>query len=1100
MARATALLSRRRRLTVVSAALSAILCYGIAASIAGAQTVVGRVMGTVRDTSDAVVPGATLTLTQPSTGVHASTTTDADGSFEFSAVQPGEYELVVALEGFQTQKRPLTVRVATTLRADFKLPVAGVSSDVMVLGVAPVVRLTTSDIGEVISSDRIDTLPVNGRRFTDLVLLTNGTAVSASGTSDTPLLQTGLNLNVNGARPTHNNFAIDGVTATDYYFSNLSASTSVDAISEFKIQAGQYSAEFGAKGGGHVAVLTKSGSNTFTGTAFEFLRNDALDARNAFASKSTPVPPFKQNQFGFSAGGPGVKRRLFFFANYEGSRTRETITKLATVPTAAMRAGDFSGLRTIYDPLSASASGGRTPFAGNVIPSGRISNAARLLLETVPLPNLPGDVNNFRGEGARSRDDDQVNVRLDLALRGSDRIFARFSSNNISAMEPFGARGTNGLPGFTSRVTTKAQNAAFNYTRTLSERQVLNVLAGYNRVDGGVSTTNQALDIGGRAGILVLNESPANLRGVPAINTTFTTAFGDDLSNLERDNKTYQFSAQHLWSLGRHSLKYGGDVMRHRFAPYTPIFARGSYTFSGQYTASQRRGSNGNGLADFLLGYPSNATVLAGNAFEDARATWFGVFVQDDWRVSGRLTVNLGLRYDYAQPFHDTGNRLSTLDLEGRRVIVSSSDGSFAPEADFARFGAGTLPFVSSTDAGYPRSLVDGDKTNLGPRIGVAFAANSRTALRGGYSIVYSVPPLNLQARMDRNPPFSGLLQPVNTADPSFTIETAFASAASAPSFGIIARDFRNSRMQQWSAGVEHELPIGLGISAAYVGSSTERLDWMGPGNPATPCATGCAPLESRRVYPGLGNFTITRNDARARYDALQLRATQRAWRGLNYSAALTWGKSLDNSSTSSGDDNETSNNPFDLDADWGPSSYDRRVVFSFSYGYDLPFGAGRRFLNRGGVIDAVLGGWSLAGIVSAQSGNHFSVSIATCPANIGTACRANVTGEPNLPADQRTAQRWFDTSAFSAPAPGQFGNQGRNILVGPGYGSWDMSLQKEFRLPRGTRMQLRVQYFNVTNRVNYENPDRRFGAASIGAITRAKPARQGQVGVKLFF
>lgn len=1073
----------------------------VVSSVVEAQTTGGRVLGTVRDTSGGVMPGATLTLVQLATGQTQTAHSNNDGTYEFSVVLPGEYELQAALDGFQSIRRSLTVQVLSTLRSDFELPVAGIDDQVIVIGEPPVVRGVTSDIGEVISDTRIVSLPLSGRRFSDLVLLTTGTAVSATGTSDTPLLQTGPNLNINGARPTHNSFSIDGVTATDYYFSNLSASTSVDAISEFKIQAGQYSAEFGGKGGGHVSVVTKSGANRFSGTAFEFLRNDAFDARNAFAGPDEGVPPFKQNQFGFSLGGPVLRNRVFFFANYEGSRTRSTITKLATVPTDAMRRGDLSAFSVVYDPLTTTAAGDRTPFPGNQIPLERINPAALLLLDTIPRPILPGVVNNFRGSGKRTRDDDQVNVRVDVVASNADRLFARFSGNKIDAIEPFGARGTNGLPGFPSNVSTQARNAAVNYTRVLTTHQVVNVLFGYNQVEGGVQTMNQAIDIAGRAGIGILDQSPTSLRGVPAVNTNFTTPFGDDLSTLLRDNYTYQLSGQLYWSRGRHSLKYGGDIMWHRFRPYTPIFARGSYNFSGQYTAPRRSGSGGNGYADFLLGYPTSATALDGNAFEDARATWYGLFIQDDWRVSDRLTLNLGLRYDYAEPFYDEGNRISAIDVDGMRVVVASSGGRLAPEANFDRFGTGVIiPFVTSEDAGYPRSLVDPDRRNFGPRLGAAFALTPQTALRGGYSIVYSVPPLNLQARMDRNPPFAGLISAINTPDPRLTIQSAFAESSASPSFGFLARDFKNARIQQWSAGVDHELGRGLGLSAAYVGSATDRLDWFGTGNPASPCVAPCPPLESRRLYPGLGNFTVSRNDAKARYHALQLRASQRQRAGLNYTASLTWSKSLDNSSTSSGDDNETANDPRNLAGDWGPSSFDRRLVFALSYGYELPFGQGRRWLDTGGVVDLLFGGWEFGGIFSAQSGNHFSVSIANCPANIGGACRADIIENGNLPPGERSPTRWFNTSAFRAPAQGQFGNQGRNTLVGPGFASWDISLQKGFRLGGSARAQLRLEVFNLTNRVNYDNPDRRFGAASFGVITSARSARQGQIGLRLSF
>ncbi len=546
-----------------------------------------------------------------------------------------------------------------------------------------------------------------------------------------------------------------------------------------------------------------------------------------------------------------------------------------------MRAGNFSGLGTIFDPSTTAANGTRTAFPGNRIPTERLNAAALVLLETVPLPNRDGISNNFLGQGLRSRNDDQVNLRLDYGTASGNRLFGRFSLNEIDALEPFGSRGTNSLPGFASNVTTASRNAALNYTHSLSQRHVMSVLAGINRVSGGINTTNQELDIARQAGLQVIQDGPPELRGVPVINSTFTSAFGDDTSTLLRTNTTYQAAVQFHLNAAAHNLNYGFEVMRHHFEPYTAIFARGSYTYSGRYTASTSTGSNGNGFADFMLGYPFSGTALSGNAIERARSTWYGLYLQDNWRVSSNLTVNLGVRWDIMPPFYDLDNRLAAIDVDGGQVVVSSSDGQVGEGADPLKYARGyPLPFVNSEDAGWPRSLVDTDWANVGPRLGVAYSATDTLVLRGGYSTTYSVPPLNLQARMDRNPPFSGLLSPSNTAAPSFTTETAFADAQSPPSFGFLRRDFRNTRIQQWSAGFDKDLGIA-GLWVAYVGTRTDFLDWFGTGNPAAACVAPCAPIEQRRVYPGLGAFTVSSNDARARYDALQVRMDQRPWNGI---------------------------------------------------------------------------------------------------------------------------------------------------------------------------------------------------------------------------
>lgn len=1065
-----------------------------------AQAVSGRVVGTIRDSSGAVLPNALVVLSQTSTGFERTARTSATGDYVFTFIPAGTYTVKADAEGFKATSQDVTLDVMAAVRADFDLTLATAQTTVEIKATAPQLHTETSEVGEVVNQRGIQDLPLNGRQFSDLIRLNSGVTISAGGTSDVPLLQTGLNLNVNGMRPTHNQFSIDGVTATDYYFSHLSALLSVDAINEFKVLAGQYSAEFGGKGGGQVNVVTKAGTNAFHGTVFEFLRNNVLDEPNHFAAPGQPAPPYKQNNFGSSLGGPVLRNRLFFFANYEGSRIRQTLSQLATVPTEAMRAGNFQGLNPIYNPTIVTGQT-RQQFPNNQILPSQFDNAAKIMLALLPTPTLPGIANNYRSVGLRSRNDDQGTIRADYQAGQKDSAFGRLSVNNIESLEPFGARGNNALPGFPSSVTTVSRNAALNYTHLFTSKLVGNALIGFNRVSGGIATLNQSKDIGNQANIAVLNTIPASLRGVPAVSTSFISAFGDDTSTLLRTDNTYQFSGQFFYNTGAHSISFGFEAMRHQFNPYTPIFARGSYSFSGTYTASTVGGSNGNGFADFLLGYPFSATLLVGNALENARATWYGTYVQDNLRVSSRLTLNLGLRYDLMLPFYDTGNRLSTIDLKNSRVVVASSGDKLAPEANIAQFGAGfPLPFVTSSQAGFPRSLLQTDKTNFAPRLGFAYRALDRVVLRGGYAIVYSVPPLNLQARMDRNPPFSGLISANNTPTPSFTTESIFAGSQSAPSFGFLIPDFRNSRVQQYSVGVEGQVLGSFVVGASYVGTKTDFLDWMGPGNPAHACTLPCAALESRRVYPGLGNFTITNNEAYANYNALQLRAEQRYSNGLYYLLTFTWAKSLDNSSSSSGDNNSVTNDPFNLAGDYGPSSFDHRLAFTASYGYELPFGRKRRFLNNNRPLDWIVGGWQLGGIITARTGEHLTVGISTCPANTGSGCRTDLVGDPNSGDGIHTEKKWFNTSVFRPPAQGQFGNEGRNIIIGPGLFDWDFSAHKSFAVREGIRIELRGEIFNITNAVNYANPNTTLGSAAIGTISSAAAARQVQLGLKLLF
>ncbi len=1060
-----------------------------------AQSAAGSVVGTVHDASGAVILGANVTLVETSTLVTKAVKTLSSGDYTFSFVQPGNYKVKVEARGFAAIERPIRVDLGSTVRADFDLTVGGTATQVTVLGTAPLLQTDSAEVSDVISQRSVNELPLNGRQYSDLILLTPGATISAAGTSDTPLLQTGLDLNVNGARPTQTAYSIDGVTATDYYFDNLSASTSIDFISEFKVLSGQQDASLGNKGGGQVVILTKSGTNAFHGTLFEFVRNSAFDSKNFFTPAGGPVPPLNENQFGASVGGPILHEKLFFFANYEGDRTSNTLTTVGSVPTLAMRAGDFSAQAPIYDPTTTLPNGTRTQFPGNKIT--KIDPAAAYLLKFIPQPTSSVTSNNYNGSGMHNEDQEQGNGRIDYTA-GANSIFGRLSINRITEFDPFGSRGTNVLPGFASNVSTDSTNVAINYTRVFSNSFVMNVLVGFNRVNGGIGTTNQAEDFGTAVNIFPLNQNPQFLRGIPVVSTTFDSPFGDDTSTLFRKDNTFQEGAQFTYIFGKHSLTFGGQVMRQQFNPLAATYARGSYTFSPRYTSSTQGGSNGNGFADFLLGLPFSALALEGNAYENGRSTWYGGFIQDNWHMLQRLTLNLGLRYDYIGPLYDWGDRLSSFDIPSQRVVISAPNGTIAPNATYT---AGvTVPFVTSQTANWPRSLYSTGNLDFAPRVGLAYSVTPTFVIRGGYSLIFSSPPLNLQARMDRNPPFSELISPQNPLVPGFTTSTAFTGALGTPSFGLVSRDFLNVRVQEWSFGLQTAIGTGRTVDVGYVGSTTDRLDWQGPGNPATPCATNCPSLTSRLEYPALGSFTLYDNAAKANYNALQVAVKQQAWNGLFFDFAFTYSKTLADSSSSSGDSNLVANNPADVLGDYGPASFDHRIDTILSGGYDLPFGRGKQFLNNRGALTAIAGNWQLGGIFNQHAGEHLSVGISSCPANNGAGCRTNLNGNPNLDKSQRLVTHWFNTAEFAASPAGTFGNQRANSIVGPGYVDLDFYAHKQFLFGEERALQLRVETFNLFNHPDFGNPISTFGASNFGSITSAMPAREFQFGAKFNF
>ena len=622
-----------------------------------AQTNTAEIAGVVRDTQGGLLPGATVTAVHVDTGFREERVTDGQGRYRLAPLPVGRYSLTVSLAGFaRIARENLVLALGQQLQLDISLQVGGLAEQVTVTALAPLLQAANAEISDVIEQRRVVEVPLNGRNFLALAQLSDAVVIPPGGTRGDALQQAGPLPNVGGQRSGHNIYLLDGVKVTDELFNNLVINPSVDAIQEFKIQKSQYAAEFGGKASALINVATRSGSNAFHGSGFEFFRHDGLDARGYFDPREQPKPPLRQNQFGATAGGPLVPGRAFFFGSYEGQRIRRGETKTFSVPSEAARRGELGALR--IDPA-------------------RIDPLARELLQSVPLPNRPGELQNLVAVEEQVKKVHQASLRVDQRLAASDLLFVRFSSFDADEDQPFGTSALQEalLPGFGRTVDTHARNLGASHTRVFSRGVMNEARFGWMSVRGGQRNANQGNEFASLTGLEGVTRDPRDA-GFPQISTRgLYSTFGDPASTITRETPHVEVYDNLLLDRGRHRIKLGGYLFHLQFRPEQPDNARGVFTYSGQFS--------GNPFGDFLLGYPSSAVAGIGRGNEDGRTTWAHAFAQDDWRIRDNLTLNLGLRYEFNQHMHDVANRLSSVDLDAspRFVIASDEQGAINPDA-----------------------------------------------------------------------------------------------------------------------------------------------------------------------------------------------------------------------------------------------------------------------------------------------------------------------------------------------------------------------------------------------------------------------------------
>lgn len=1055
--------------------LLALAASGFATAPALAQVDTGSILGTVRDKSGAVVSVASVSVREATTNAVTVLTTDATGSYVATPLRIGTYSVSVERAGFKKQTREgVVLRVQDRLRIDFELEPGNVTESIVVTGEAPLVQSETSSLGEVVDARQIVDLPLNGRKYIDLATLTSGVIRTVNGSNG----NVNATFVVNGTRGGQNNYLLDGIDNNSNDGGEAALYTNVDAIEEFKVQTSNYSAEFGRSGGAVINASLKSGANTVSGSAFYFLRDESLDARGFFEDPEAEKAPFHFQQFGATLGGPIRKDRTFFFVDYEGTRSQSADTGIFSVPTPAQRRGDFSGEgnNIIYDPLTGE------PFPGNVIPADRFSRLAQSFINLYPDPNRPGLINNYLVNPETTTTINQGDLRLDHQISDADRVFLRLSlTKGTTLIEPPFPGLANGGEYGTGTSESKTWGGALGYTRLFSSSTVNELRVGFNRVKGSDGTTP-----GGQ------RPPPPELTvpGVPddpAVTgiTRFDPGFSPigDPEFIPTYTRTQELQISDTLSLvrGRHSLKTGFQFRLSDFDLFQIPQPRGKFTFSGEFTQdSDHNEGTGSGLADALLGHASQIDISNITQTKN-RTPVVGLFVQDDFRVSSSLTLNLGLRWDYTGPTVEADDRQSNFDYETGQVLLANRDGN-------------------------SRGLIEVDKFNFAPRVGFAWTPfkNGKTAFRGGYGIFYAPQEVRTGFQLGYSIPFFFALSKSSDfgVTPAAFVDEGFPpldpAAASFPSVLSVDRRFRSPYYQQWNVSVQRDLGWNTLLEVAYVGSKGTRLQVLRDFNQPLP---GPGDPQERRPYPQYGNFASITNAGSSTYNSIQLKLNKRWSNGLWLLSAFTYGKAF-NDQPEICCASPWPPDSYNIQAEHGPADYDQRYRSVTSFAWDLPFGKGRRFLDGEGALERIFGGWQLGGIVTIAAGFPFSPATGLDTSNTGSfgQLRPDVVGNPDP--GERTPERWFDPAAYATPAEFTFGNAGRNSLVGPGTRTADLYLRKELKMRGRARLELRIEAFNAFNHPNFGLPDNFVGdGESGGTITStAISQRQLQFGARLAF
>src|SRR5579875_530428 len=1033
-----------------------------------AQITYGSLVGNVRDASGAPMPGVSITVTNERTGEQVKQLTNSVGAYAFTTLFPGEYSIHAEISGFRpVDIRGVTLQVNQTARYDLTMQVGPVIQLVEVAASAPVLQTDSADVGNVVTTTQVENLPLNGRNYMQLASLTNGVILTGSHES---VESGGPTFISEGGRVTQNSFLVDGVETRTQREGGYGLNLSVDAIQEFKVMQNSFDAEYG-RGTSIVNAVIKSGGNEFHGTAFEFVRNDQLDARNAFDLTGVK-PPLRLNQFGGSIGGPIKHDKTFFFFDYEGQRVRTGNTSFTNVPTPAMLNGDLSGTTVATDPLTGQ------PFPGNKIPTNRFSTFAKASIPYYPAPNstlLPNL--NYEAIISNPTTMNQWVTRIDADLTSRDRLSGHLIFFRYQWIQP-GILPYSGQSGHSYVMP----NAAAQWTHSFSPSLLNSFQFGYSHTDTLLGFDRIAShDLTQGFGLKNLSPEPDSY-APPQVNISgFGSIGGGPWEPNGATDIVHQFTDQLTYIKGRHSMKFGADL---RFFQYNDLgyaTQNGYYDFRGIYS--------GNPFADFLLGLPQDAFAdqKGGKSFALPTSNGeFSFYGQDSMRLTRDLTIDAGLRWEVVQYPKEANNEFASWD-----------------------FQRGTLDFAGKQ---LPARVVPTQYTNFGPRLGLAYTPPfaRKTVLRAGAGIMYGNFRQWEVALLHFNPPYVFDNFVFNSYPQwSFTTDTLWPvvnTDLSTIDFRNVTVNYQNPDkvvpvMYQWNFDIQHELEPNLLLEVGYAGNRGVHQPNRYDANQASPVPVADLAnppsIQSRRPYQNVGFVSGNESNAWTNYNALDVRLDRRFSNGFELLGVYTYSKTMGIWQY----DNFTVPDQYHLRRNYGPVN-DFTHVATISYVYTLPFGRGKRFLGgTGGLVGQLVGGWEINGITSFRSGE--ALDIYTTVSDLLGNRAPNVpirVGNGNLPAGQRNANHWFDTTAFLNPPVGVYGNTAPGVIRGPGYDNWDLSIFKNTQIGERKTLQFRCEMFNAFNHVNLNNPDQWTTDPSFGRITSANPAREIQFGLKLLF
>ena len=1027
-------------------------------------------------------------------------TTNAAGLYEFFTVKPGAYVITAEKPGFAIALVDnVQVQVGSRPRVDLTMTIGQVSEKIQVTAAAPLIETDTSQRGQVITGDQTRELPLNGREYSALALLTTGVRQSALNRSTNGTPREGA-FNVNGLRSTFNNFLIDGVDNNAYGTSNQGFSNQVmqpppDAVGEFKVVTNNQSAEYGRAAGATVNVSYRSGTNQLHGSGWEFFRDTKLNSTGYFKPATGEKPPLRRNQFGGVLGGPIVKNKAFFFGDYEGFRQDRKLTTFSTIPTALQKQGILS--IDIRDPRT-----GVVYPAGTPIP---ITSFARTVLGGLPDPNLPGAANNYSILQDFTNHSNKAGGKVDLQLGPTMSVFGRYGWRDLETRDqpalplPSGGAG-NGT------IYARNKQVALGITYVPSGNSLFEARLGWSKTQGGKNPpalgSPSAFDAFGITGL------PSDTRISGGLPTQLINGYAD--LGRQATNPQWQYptvwnpKVNYTWLAGRQSLKAGYEFQRIavEVMDVNPLYGRDTY--GGQFTRVGSSSNNLYNLADFMLGLRSQY-ALSNALVAEMRRNMHFLYLQDDVRVNDQLTLNAGLRYEYATPMWEANNVLSNFNPSANTMTIAK-DGSIVD-----------------------RALVNPDRNNLGPRLGLAYTLRPRTVLRGGWGVSYVH---NQRTGAADLLPINGpqvinaVINQTSTADPSFLpTERGYPVGLTDPSkfnalaanISYIPSDYHSGRVQSWFASVQRELGANMLLDIAYVGNKADDLVLIANYNQASPNNTaGTTALQARRPISNFSDITYVFNGGKSRYNAFQMKYEWRLRSDVTLLSSLTVSKAKDNGAQSLENQNGNFPGPQDfnnLAAEYGTGAYDQPYNSTTSFVWSLPFGRGHRWgSTMPAALDAVVGGWQVAGINVVTPGEPVTFTYSPAASFVVSGIqqdfrgannyRPNVTCDAYAAAGEQSITNWFNKSCVVIPTdPSQpFGNAARNTVRGPNFWTFDLAAVKEVRFAGETRLELRVEAFNLFNRVNFAAPNGTRTSGGFGTITSSYDPRQVQLGIKLLW